>query len=460
MATFKGSVLVKVSYTCSKCGAAHTKWAGQCDSCQAWNTLADHGPLSAGPSKTLGGKRGRAIALTDLATIEEAPPRTKAGVAELDRVLGGGLVQASALLVGGDPGIGKSTLLLQAAARFARNGLKVIYISGEEATAQVRMRAQRLGLIDSPLMLAAETNLRDILTTLDEEKPNLVIIDSIQTMWADHIEAAPGSVSQVRSSAHELTSYAKRKGVSVIMVGHVTKDGQIAGPRIVEHMVDTVLYFEGERNHQFRLLRAVKNRFGPADEIGVFEMTSKGLVEVKNPSALFLSERGDPTPGSAVFAGIEGTRPVLCEFQALVAPSPHGQPRRSVVGWDGQRLAMILAVLEARCGIPFTGLDVYLNVAGGMRVTEPAADLAVAAALISAREDAALPKDAVIFGEISLSGALRPVSQVETRLKEAQKLGFCQALAPASKKIEDIAGITVRPVKDLASFVEKLFGSR
>jgi DNA repair protein RadA/Sms len=452
--------LVKVSYTCSKCGAAHTKWTGQCDSCQAWNTLADHGPLSAGPSKTLGGKRGRAIALTDLATIEEAPPRTKAGVAELDRVLGGGLVQASALLVGGDPGIGKSTLLLQAAARFARNGLKVIYISGEEATAQVRMRAQRLGLIDSPLMLAAETNLRDILTTLDEEKPNLVIIDSIQTMWADHIEAAPGSVSQVRSSAHELTSYAKRKGVSVIMVGHVTKDGQIAGPRIVEHMVDTVLYFEGERNHQFRLLRAVKNRFGPADEIGVFEMTSKGLVEVKNPSALFLSERGDPTPGSAVFAGIEGTRPVLCEFQALVAPSPHGQPRRSVVGWDGQRLAMILAVLEARCGIPFTGLDVYLNVAGGMRVTEPAADLAVAAALISAREDAALPKDAVIFGEISLSGALRPVSQVETRLKEAQKLGFCQALAPASKKIEDIAGITVRPVKDLASFVEELFGSR
>ena len=452
--------MVKVSYTCSKCGAAHTKWTGQCDSCQAWNTLADHGPLSAGPSKTLGGKRGRAIALTDLATIEEAPPRTKAGVAELDRVLGGGLVQASALLVGGDPGIGKSTLLLQAAARFARNGLKVIYISGEEATAQVRMRAQRLGLIDSPLMLAAETNLRDILTTLDEEKPNLVIIDSIQTMWADHIEAAPGSVSQVRSSAHELTSYAKRKGVSVIMVGHVTKDGQIAGPRIVEHMVDTVLYFEGERNHQFRLLRAVKNRFGPADEIGVFEMTSKGLVEVKNPSALFLSERGDPTPGSAVFAGIEGTRPVLCEFQALVAPSPHGQPRRSVVGWDGQRLAMILAVLEARCGIPFTGLDVYLNVAGGMRVTEPAADLAVAAALVSAREDAALPKDAVIFGEISLSGALRPVSQVENRLKEAQKLGFCQALAPASKKIEDIAGITVRPVKDLASFVEELFGSR
>ncbi len=452
--------MAKATFTCSKCGTSHGKWVGQCDSCMEWNTLVDQGPLSAGPGKTLGGKRGRTITLTDLATVEEPPARTMAGVAELDRVLGGGLVKASALLVGGDPGIGKSTLLLQAAARFARNGLKVIYISGEEATAQVRMRAQRLGLKESPVILAAETNLRDILTTLDAEKPDLVIIDSIQTMWADHIEAAPGSVSQVRSSAHELTSYAKRKSVAVIMVGHVTKDGQIAGPRVVEHMVDTVLYFEGERNHQFRLLRAVKNRFGPADEIGVFEMTGKGLVEVKNPSALFLSERGKTTPGSAVFAGIEGTRPVLCEFQALVAPSPHGQARRSVVGWDGQRLAMILAVLEARCGIPFTGLDVYLNVAGGMRVTEPAADLAVAAALISAREDAALPSDAVIFGEISLSGALRPVSQAENRLKEAQKLGFCQALAPAAKKLEDIAGITLRPIDDLAQFVEDLFGSR
>ncbi len=279
--------MAKATFTCSKCGASHSKWAGQCDSCMEWNTLVDQGPLSAGPGKTLGGKRGRTITLTDLATVEEPPARTMAGVAELDRVLGGGLVKASALLVGGDPGIGKSTLLLQAAARFARNGLKVIYISGEEATAQVRMRAQRLGLSESPVILAAETNLRDILTTLDAEKPDLVIIDSIQTMWADHIEAAPGSVSQVRSSAHELTSYAKRKGVAVIMVGHVTKDGQIAGPRVVEHMVDTVLYFEGERNHQFRLLRAVKNRFGPADEIGVFEMTGKGLVEVKTPLLSF-----------------------------------------------------------------------------------------------------------------------------------------------------------------------------
>jgi DNA repair protein RadA/Sms len=416
-------------------------------------------PLSAGPSsKSLGNRRGTALDLTDLATQGEAPARTLSGVGELDRVLGGGLVDASAILVGGDPGIGKSTLLLQAAARFARNGLKVIYISGEEATAQVQMRAQRLGLTESPVHLGAETNLRDILTTLETEKPDLAIIDSIQTMWADNVESAPGSVSQVRAAAHELTTFAKRKGIAIIMVGHVTKDGQIAGPRVVEHMVDTVLYFEGERGHQFRILRAVKNRFGPADEIGVFEMTGKGLAEVKNPSALFLSERGKPSPGSVVFSGIEGSRPMLCEFQALVSPSPHSQARRTVVGWDGGRLAMILAVLESRCGVPFTGLDVYLNVAGGMRVSEPAADLAVAAALVSAREDAALPAECVVFGEISLSGALRPASQTENRLKEAQKLGFTSAITPTSSKKAATHGLELKQMPDLVSFVAEIFG--
>ena len=450
----------KLSYTCSECNTHFTKWSGQCDACGAWNTLIDTGPLTIGPTKTLGEKRGELITLMDLDSEEEPPKRTQSGVVELDQVLGGGIVDASAILLGGDPGIGKSTLLLQAAARFARNGLKVIYISGEEATAQVRLRAQRLGITDSPLILAAETNLRNIVTTLDAEKPNLVIIDSIQTMWVDHIDAAPGSVSQVRSSAHELTSFAKRRNVSVIMVGHVTKDGQIAGPRVVEHMVDTVLYFEGERNHQFRLLRAVKNRFGPNDEIGVFEMTAKGLVEVKNPSVLFLSERGKPTSGSAIFAGIEGTRAVLCEFQALVATSPHSQPRRSVVGWDTQRLSMILAVLEARCGISFSGLDVYMNVAGGMRITEPAADLAVAAALISARYDTPLPDDTIIFGEISLSAALRPVAQTDGRLKEAQKLGFHNVVAPISKKSRKMTGIKILEMSDLKKFVDELFGSR
>lgn len=451
----------KTVFTCQSCGASFNKWSGRCDGCGEWNSIVEEKPLSsAGPaSKTLGGLKGRQVPLTTLSTEETPPPRTLSQMGELDRVLGGGLVPASATLVGGDPGIGKSTLLLQAAAKFARAGLKTIYVSGEEASAQVRMRAQRLGLTDAPVQLAAETNLRDILTTLEAEEPDLVIIDSIQTMWADNVDSAPGSVSQVRAAAHELTTFAKTRGIAVVLVGHVTKEGQIAGPRVVEHMVDTVLYFEGERGHQFRILRAVKNRFGPADEIGVFEMTGGGLSEVVNPSALFLSDREDPAPGSVVFAGIEGTRPVLVEFQALVAPSPLSQPRRSVLGWDGGRLAMILAVLEARCGIPFAGLDVYLNVAGGMRVSEPAADLAVAAALLSAREDAALPKETVVFGEISLSGALRPVGQSENRLKEAAKLGFTQAIAPARSKITGKTGLKMQQMPDLAGFVGEIFGA-
>ena len=447
------------TFSCTACGAGHKKWAGRCEACGAWNTIVEEAPLSTGPaSKTLGAARGRAIALSTLSTEEAPPPRAISGMDEFDRVLGGGLVPASAILVGGDPGIGKSTLLLQAAASFARKGLKCLYISGEEAAAQVRMRAQRLGLADAPVGLGAETNLRDILTTLDVERPDLAIIDSVQTLWSDTVEAAPGSVSQVRASAHELVTFAKKRGTAVVLVGHVTKDGQIAGPRVVEQ-VDCVMYFEGERGHQFRILRAVKNRFGPADEIGVFEMTGMGLAEVSNPSALFLSERGQASPGSAVFAGIEGTRPVLTEIQALVAPSNLGTPRRTVVGLDAGRLSTILAVLEARCGIPFTGLDVFLNVAGGMRVSEPAADLAVAAALLSAREDVALPPDMVIFGEISLSGALRPVSQAENRLKEAQKLGFTQAVTAERTKSEGGDGMKLIKMPDLVTFVGELFAA-
>ena len=456
-----GNMAKQPIYTCNECGASQTKWGGQCDACQAWNTIVEDKPLGSGPAKkSLGGMRGKKIPLTDLASQEPPPARTLVGVGELDRVLGGGLVQGSALLVGGDPGIGKSTLMLQAAARFARNGLKVIYISGEESASQVQMRAQRLGLTGSPVKLASETNLRDILTTLEAEKPDLAIIDSIQTMWADNVDSAPGSVSQVRSSAHELTTFAKQRNMAVIMVGHVTKDGTIAGPRVVEHMVDTVLYFEGDRGHQFRILRSVKNRFGPADEIGVFEMTGKGLAEVKNPSALFLSDRGKPAPGSAVFAGIEGSRPILGEIQALVSPSAQPNAKRSVVGLDSGRLGMILAVLESRCGVPFTGLDVYLNVAGGMRITDPGADLAIAAALVSAREDAPLPTEVVIFGEISLSGALRPVVQTENRLKEAQKLGFTSAITPQQTKKVAVAGLEMRETSDLATFVTQLFGDR
>ena len=444
-------------FTCTACGAAHGKWAGRCDACGAWNTVVEEAALASGPRAL--GLKGRPIVVSDLASTDPPPARVRSGLDELDRVLGGGLVAASAILVGGDPGIGKSTLLLQAAASFARGGVSCLYVSGEEAPAQVRMRALRLGLADAPVQLATETNLRDILTTLDARRPGLVIIDSIQTMWLDTIDAAPGSVAQVRASAQELVTFAKRRGVAVVLVGHVTKDGQIAGPRVVEHMVDCVLYFEGERGHQFRILRAVKNRFGASGEIGVFEMTGDGLVQVANPSALFLSDRDQPAPGAAVFAGIEGSRPLLTEIQALVAPTAFGTARRTVVGLDAGRVATILAVLEARCAIPFSGLDVFLNVAGGMRVVEPAADLAIAAALMSAREDVAIPPDMVLFGEISLSGALRPVGQAENRLKEAAKLGFKQAIAPTGSKLGLVAGMKVRQMPDLTAFVGEIFGA-
>ncbi|MCO4824048.1 MAG: DNA repair protein RadA [Amylibacter sp.] len=448
-----------LAFTCSSCGASHKKWAGRCETCGEWNSIEEQAPLAAGPgTKTLGATKGRKVALSDLTTEDKPLPRANCGIEELDRVLGGGFVPASAILVGGDPGIGKSTLMLQAAAKFALTGKKAIYVSGEEAASQIRMRAQRLELTHSPVQLASESNLRDILTTLEAEKPDLVVIDSIQTMWVDHIDSAPGSVSQVRAVAHELTTFAKRKGIIVILVGHVTKEGQIAGPRVVEHMVDTVLYFEGERGHQFRILRAVKNRFGPADEIGVFEMTGSGLEQVTNPSALFLSDREKPAPGSVVFAGIEGTRPLLVEIQALVAQTSLANARRTVVGWDSGRLSMILAVLESRCGLSFQGMDVYLNIAGGMRISEPAADLAVAAALISARQDTSLPGDLVIFGEISLSGGLRPISQAEARLKEAKKLGFSGAFAPSRMKLASTSGMNVKKVDDVGTFIADCFG--
>ncbi|MGF1445115.1 MAG: DNA repair protein RadA [Pikeienuella sp.] len=451
-----------IAYTCRACGAVHKKWAGQCAACGAWNSIEEEAAAlsAAGPTgKGLGARRGRKLALTELSAAEAPPERRRSGIGELDRVLGGGLVPGSAILVGGDPGIGKSTLLLQAAARFASSGLGVVYASGEEAADQVRLRAGRLGLSGSAVQLAAETNLRDILTTLEAERPGLVVIDSIQTMWADHIDASPGSVAQLRAASQELTAFAKRRGPAVILVGHVTKDGQIAGPKLIEHMVDTVLYFEGERGHQFRVLRAVKNRFGPTGEIGVFEMTGAGLVEVANPSALFLGERGDArVPGSAVFAGIEGTRPVLVEIQALVARSALGTPRRAVIGWEPARLAMALAVLEARAGVSFAGQDVYLNLAGGLRVSEPAADLAATVALVSALSGVPVPQRAAFFGEISLSGALRPVPQEESRLREAEKLGFDTVYAPSRVKRADESGISIRRIRDLPDLLDQLFG--
>lgn len=398
--------------------------------------MSEEAPIGGDAPKGLGGKKGRVISFTDLSAPIEGYNRWQTGMPELDRTLGGGIVPGSALLVGGDPGIGKSTLLLQLTGALANTGMDCIYISGEEAADQVRLRAQRLGVENASVRFAAETNLRDVLTSLDNGKPpQLVIIDSIQTMFLDNLESAPGTVSQVRASAAELIRFAKSRGTAVVLVGHVTKDGQIAGPRVLEHMVDTVLYFEGDRGHQFRILRAVKNRFGATDEIGVFEMTSVGLEQVTNPSSLFLSSRDENVSGAAVFAGMEGSRPVLVEIQALVAPTAAANPRRAVVGWDSGRLSMILAVLDARLGLSFATHDVYLNVAGGLKISEPAADLAVAAALISSLSGVPLERDTIVFGEVALSGEVRPVPQSDLRMKEAKKLGFQNAITPkASKK--------------------------
>ncbi len=398
--------------------------------------------------------KGRISKLVGLKGEIVSPPRIETGITELDRVAGGGFVPGSAVLIGGDPGIGKSTLLLQALASLARKGQRVIYVSGEEAIAQVRLRALRLGLADAPVLLAAETNTSDIIATLGEgDLPALVVIDSIQTLWSPVIESAPGTVSQLKAGSEALVRFAKQKGACVLLVGHVTKDGQIAGPKVVEHLVDAVLYFEGDRGHQFRILRAVKNRFGPTDEIGVFEMSDGGLKEVTNPSRLFMGSDERPSPGTAIFAGIEGTRPLLVEIQALVSPSPLGNPRRTAVGWDGNRLAMILAVLEARAGITLSQHDVYLNVAGGLRLKEPAADLAVAAALLSSLSDTVIPHGTALFGEIALSGNIRPVSQTESRLKEAQKLGLEDAVVATNADKLKVNGLNIREMATVADLV-------
>jgi len=487
-------------FVCQQCAAVHPKWTGRCDGCGAWNSLIEELPREVLPSglakRALDRRGGRSLSFVGLTGPSMLPRRRQTGIAELDRVCGGGFVPGSAILVGGDPGIGKSTLLLQAAAAIAppieegsaeleARPATAAYITGEEAIDQVRLRAERLGVAGSPVLLAAASNVRDIIASLDREgTPELVVVDSIQTMYLDNLDSAPGTVSQVRAAAQELIRLAKRRGFVLVLVGHVTKEGVIAGPRVLEHMVDTVLYFEGERGHQFRILRAVKNRFGATDEIGVFEMSDRGLVEVPNPSALFLAGRpsagqhafgfagtdaGEDEPaeasarqisGSAVFAGMEGTRPVLVEVQALVAPAVLGTPRRAVVGWDGTRLAMIAAVLDARCGLSVGANDIYLNVAGGLRIVEPAADLAVAAALVSALTETPVPADTVVFGEIALSGDVRPVGHTESRLKEAAKLGFAEAWMPirqGKRREATVAtGLKTASIGHLKELVERL----
>lgn len=430
----KGARLARKSttYVCADCGASHSKWSGRCDACGAWNTLAEEQSSDSTP-KGLGRGKGRRIEFVGLKGQEKQPPRRVSNIKEFDRVCGGGLVPGSATLVGGDPGIGKSTLLMQVAATLG-TAYKAVYISGEEAIDQLRLRAERLGLQEAPVGLAAATSVRDIVTTLESvDTADIVVIDSIQCMYVDNLDSAPGTVAQVRTSAQELIRAAKKRGFALILVGHVTKEGAIAGPRVLEHMVDTVLYFEGDPSHQFRILRSVKNRFGPADEIGVFEMTETGLHEVPNPSALFLADHQGEITGASVFAGMEGSRPMLVEIQSLIAPSQQATPRRAVVGWDSGRLAMIMAVLEARCGVALAGAEVYLNVAGGLRIREPAADLAVAQALVSSVTGKPVPAQTVVFGEVGLSGEVRAVSQMEARLKEAEKLGFSRAIIPVAR---------------------------
>lgn len=452
---------VQKRYVCQACGSVASRWQGQCVDCSEWNTLVEEAPKVVTPfaAKHNLQSGGRAFQLVGLDTDIALPERMTTGIAELDRALGGGFVEASATLIGGDPGIGKSTLLLQAAAKLAMAGRSVAYVSGEEAADQVRLRARRLGLGQAPVQLAAATSVRDILTTLSSgPPPALLVIDSIQTMHSDLIEGAPGTVSQVRASSQELIRFAKDRGTALVLVGHVTKDGSIAGPRVLEHMVDTVLAFEGERSHQYRILRAIKNRFGGTDEIGVFSMQTEGLSEVANPSSLFLTNRDEGVTGATVFPALEGTRPVLVEIQALTVRLASGAtPRRAVVGWDSGRLAMILAVLEARCGLSFSSAEVYLNIAGGYRVQDPAADLAVAAALVSALSERSVPADAVAFGEIALSGEIRSVAHGPLRLKEAGKLGFERALVPAAMTGEK-GGLTLSGFKTLAGFVDHMLG--
>lgn len=440
----------KKQFACAACGSVSAKWMGQCPDCMEWGTISEE-ILSA--SKIGVSKIGNAQVLQSLADEVESTIRMRTPIEELNRVLGGGLVSGSAILIGGDPGIGKSTLLLQLSSSLSQNDMGCLYITGEESTNQIKLRAARLGIKDNKTGLLSATNVEDIISTIDQNKQrlDLVVIDSIQTIATSDLSSSPGTVSQIRACSNMLINYAKQNNITLLLACHVNKDGQLAGPKVLEHMVDTVLYFEGDHNNHFRILRSIKNRFGGVNEIGVFEMTAKGLVEISNPSELFLMERENNVSGSAVFAGIEGSRPLLIEIQALIAPTNMATPRRSVVGWDNNRLSMIIAVLGVRFGLNLAAHEVYLSVAGGLRITEPAADLAVAAALISAASNTSLPKGSIFFGEVGLSGEVRKVSQTEARVKEASKLGFKQIYCSFK---EDFSGLNqVMHLKQLKGLI-------
>jgi len=417
----------RVRHTCQTCGYTSPKWLGRCPDCGEWNTFVEEVVPD-------GGTRLRAVAPPEVVSVAEiaaeAEPRTSTGIGEFDRVLGGGIVPGSLILIGGEPGAGKSTLVTQVAARVAAGGRKVLYASGEESARQTRMRAERLGTLPSGLLLLAENNLDVIVQALETHTPDLVVIDSIQAVYRPDIPSAPGSVGQVRECTGTLLTVAKGQGISILIVGHVTKEGQLAGPRVLEHLVDTVLYFEGDRHHAYRILRATKNRFGSTNEIGVFEMGAHGLVEVLNPSAVFLAERPEAAPGSAIVCALEGTRPLLLEIQALVTPTHFGMPRRTAAGIDYNRLVLLLAVLEKRAGLHLAMHDVYTSVTGGLTVDDPAADLGVAVAVASAFRDRPVEQQVVVIGEVGLAGEVRAVRQAPQRVREATRLGFRRAVVP------------------------------
>ncbi len=452
---------LKSAYACNDCGAQAAKWTGQCGACGAWNTLSEivlSGPLERSESRFQSYAPPAAVQSLH-AVPDEDQTRIACEIGELDRVLGGGLVAGSVTLIGGDPGIGKSTILLQALAAIGRQA-PVLYVSGEESAQQVAMRARRLGLNAAGVRLLAETAVERIVQTAQQERPRVMVIDSIQTVYTELLTSAPGSVAQVRESAAQLVRYAKQTGLALFLVGHVTKEGTLAGPRVLEHMVDTVLYFEGDSSSRFRLIRAIKNRFGAVNEIGVFVMTETGLREVTNPSAMFISPQATPVPGSAVMVTQEGTRPLLVEVQALVDRSHLANPRRVCVGLDGNRLAMLLAVLHRHAGVAMYDQDVFVNVVGGVRVTEPAADLAVLAAAVSSLRNRPLAKKLIVFGEIGLAGEVRPVQRGQERIREAAKLGFEQAIIPqanAPKREKGAANeMIITPVARLDEAIEAL----
>jgi DNA repair protein RadA/Sms len=456
-----GKKSLKTLYTCSACGASFPKWSGQCSECQAWNVLEESlAPAATGAgAKRFSGYSGDAggsavVKLTEVEVEHEA--RCSAGSDELDRVLGGGLVDGSVVLIGGDPGIGKSTLLIQTLARLSQE-MPTLYVSGEESPRQISLRAQRLGLPAKQLSLLPETCVERIIASAERERPRVMVVDSIQTMYTEQLQSAPGSVSQVREATAQLVHFAKRSGTAVFLVGHVTKEGNLAGPRVLEHMVDTVLYFEGEAGSQFRLIRTIKNRFGAVNELGVFAMTDKGLKEVSNPSAIFLSRQAESVPGSVILVTREGTRPLLVEVQALVDDSPLANPRRVTLGLEQNRLSMLLAVMHRHAGVGMFDQDVYVNVVGGVRITETAADLAVLMAALSSFRDRPLEPGLVVFGEVGLTGEIRPVPNGQERLKEAAKHGFKRAIVPkANAPKQKMEGLTVMAVDNLAEMLEKI----